>query len=64
MVWHPFLDQGQALGRIIAGGPPDEHGHSFEIASSAYHVGEGVRPILRRRGLLAGDEPALAMTGS
>jgi alkanesulfonate monooxygenase len=27
----------------------------------AYHVGEGVRPILRSRGLLAGEQPALAL---
>ena len=34
-VWHPFIEQAQADGaEQIAGGPPDEHGHSFEIASS------------------------------
>jgi sulfonate transport system substrate-binding protein len=33
--WHPYIEQAQADGaRQIAGGPPDEHGHSFEIASS------------------------------
>ena len=34
-VWHPYIEQAQADGaKQIAGGPPDEHGHSFEIASS------------------------------
>ena len=34
-VWHPFIAQAQADGaEQIAGGPPDEFGHSFEIASS------------------------------
>ena len=34
-VWHPFIAQAEADGaRQIAGGPPDEFGHSFEIASS------------------------------
>jgi sulfonate transport system substrate-binding protein len=35
VVWHPFIAQAEADGaKQIAGGPPDEHGHSFEIASS------------------------------
>ena len=34
-VWHPYIAQAEADGaRSIAGGPPDEFGHSFEIASS------------------------------
>lgn len=34
-VWHPYIAQAEADGaRSIAGGPPDEYGHSFEIASS------------------------------
>jgi sulfonate transport system substrate-binding protein len=34
-VWHPFIAQAEADGaKQIAGGPPDEFGHSFEIASS------------------------------
>lgn len=34
-VWHPFIAQAKADGaKQIAGGPPDEFGHSFEIASS------------------------------
>jgi sulfonate transport system substrate-binding protein len=34
-VWHPFIAQAEADGaKQIAGGPPDEYGHSFEIASS------------------------------
>lgn len=33
--WHPFIQQAEAEGaKQIAGGPPDEYGHSFEIASS------------------------------
>ena len=33
--WHPYIAQAQAEGaKEIAGGPPDEYGHSFEIASS------------------------------
>ena len=45
-----------------------EHGLDEFILSGyphleeAYHVGEGVRPILRERGLLADPEPALAAT--
>lgn len=35
VTWHPFIAQAKADGaRTIAGGPPDEFGHSFEIASS------------------------------
>ena len=35
MTWHPFIAQAKAEGaKTIAGGPPDEFGHSFEIASS------------------------------
>ncbi|HYI38278.1 MAG TPA: ABC transporter substrate-binding protein [Thermoleophilaceae bacterium] len=34
-VWEPFASQGrQAGGREIAGGPPDEHGTNFTIAST------------------------------
>jgi aliphatic sulfonates family ABC transporter substrate-binding protein len=34
-VWSPFSTQGeQAGGRSIAGGPPDEHGTNFSIAST------------------------------
>jgi sulfonate transport system substrate-binding protein len=34
-VWHPFVAQAEADGaRGIAGGPPDEQGYSFEIAST------------------------------
>ncbi len=34
-VWAPFSTQGvQAGGRSIAGGPPDEHGTNFSIAST------------------------------
>jgi sulfonate transport system substrate-binding protein len=34
-VWHPYIAEAEADGaRSIAGGPPDEYGHSFEIASS------------------------------
>jgi ABC-type nitrate/sulfonate/bicarbonate transport system substrate-binding protein len=34
-VWHPFVAQAEALGaKGIAGGPPDEEGWSFEIAST------------------------------
>lgn len=34
-VWEPFATQGkQAGGRSIAGGPPDEHGTNFSIAST------------------------------
>jgi sulfonate transport system substrate-binding protein len=34
-VWHPFVAQAEADGaRGIAGGPPDEEGWSFEIASA------------------------------
>jgi sulfonate transport system substrate-binding protein len=33
--WHPYIQQAEADGaKAIAGGPPDEYGHSFEIASS------------------------------
>ncbi len=33
--WHPYIQQAEAEGaKAIAGGPPDEYGHSFEIASS------------------------------
>jgi sulfonate transport system substrate-binding protein len=33
--WYPYVAQAEAEGaRPIAGGPPDEYGHSFEIASS------------------------------
>ena len=35
VTWHPFIAQAKAEGaKTIAGGPPDEFGHSFEIASS------------------------------
>jgi sulfonate transport system substrate-binding protein len=35
VTWHPYIAQAKADGaRTIAGGPPDEFGHSFEIASS------------------------------
>jgi sulfonate transport system substrate-binding protein len=34
-VWHPYVAQAEALGaKGIAGGPPDEQGWSFEIAST------------------------------
>lgn len=34
-VWHPFVAQAEAEGaKGIAGGPPDEQGYSFEIAST------------------------------
>ena len=34
-MWEPFASQGrQAGGRVIAGGPPDEHGTNFTIAST------------------------------
>jgi sulfonate transport system substrate-binding protein len=34
-VWHPFVAQAEADGaRAIAGGPPDEQGWAFEIAST------------------------------
>lgn len=34
-VWHPFVAQAEAQGaKGIAGGPPDEQGYSFEIAST------------------------------
>jgi sulfonate transport system substrate-binding protein len=33
--WYPYIAQAEAEGaRQIAGGPPDEYGHSFEIASA------------------------------
>jgi aliphatic sulfonates family ABC transporter substrate-binding protein len=35
VVWPPFTQQAEAAGaRAIAGGPPDEQGYSFEIAST------------------------------
>jgi sulfonate transport system substrate-binding protein len=35
VTWHPYIAQAEADGaKAIAGGPPDEFGHSFEIASS------------------------------